>query len=285
MATSGVPGNATITATSDGISGTTEIAVLPTPVAVVEVSPASGAILVGRTLQLTAVTRAASGAVLSGRETTWNSSDATIASVDQSGLVTGMLAGGPVEITAVSEGRAGISLVTVLESVTVASVVGDKDGFGLDLMPGDEKAAGGALFDAREPDDPDFTDSWPAPSDFTYTHTFEVPDGGMVSSATIRWLTLGIQDGDSQVAGSDIDMVLELDGVEVQGAFDTVDQFRHNGTIWVEVVGLVEIPLEGPILEVLQDGEVEVRIRILQLASGNLDGVSFDYSELEVVVR
>jgi hypothetical protein len=125
----------------------------------------------------------------------------------------------------------------------------------------------------------------PAPLDFTYTHAFEVPEGGTASSATIRWLTFGVQDGDSQVSGSDTDLVLELDGVEVQGAFDEVDQFRHDGTTWVQSAGLVEISLGGPILELLQDGAVEVRIQILQLGSGNPDGVSFDYSELEVGIR
>jgi uncharacterized protein YjdB len=285
LAMSGVEGQATITATGGGTSGTAELTVLPPPVATVEVTPSGGSILAGGTVQLAAILRDESGAVLSGREIVWTSQDPLIASVDQDGLVTGVLPGGPVSITASSEGKTGDSQVTVLEFLTVTSLVGDKDGFGLDLEPGDERPAAGSWFDSREPDDPSFSDVLPAPFDFSYTHGLQVPEGGEVSSARIRWLTLAVKDGDSQVVGDDTDIVVALDGIEVPGAFDSVDQFRHNGTTWVGVVGLVEIPLNGQILDVLQDGEVEVRIQILQLGTAGRNTVSFDFSELEVVFQ
>jgi hypothetical protein len=167
----------------------------------------------------------------------------------------------------------------------VPVLVGDQDGFGLGLVAGDERpTAPDPYFDQRQPADPPFTDVMPATVDFTYTHTYSVPVGVTVSSATLRWLTLGIQDGDSDVAGSDTDIRLYVDAIEVPGAFDDVDQFYYNSTAgaWVESVGLVEIPLTGSILGELTDGEVEVRIQITQLGSTGTDAIAIDYSELLV---
>ncbi|MCU0914166.1 MAG: VWA domain-containing protein [Planctomycetes bacterium] len=162
----------------------------------------------------------------------------------------------------------------------MVDVVGDKDGFGLGLWTGDEYTG---FFDKRQSADPVFTDVHPVAQSFSYSHTVAIPVDVLVSAATLRWLTLGIQDGDSQVKGSDTDMRLFVDGREVPGAFDTVDQFHHNGTAWVSFVGLVEIPLTGDALHAVQDGQVEIRIEIHQLGTiSSTDAVAFDYSELEV---
>lgn len=114
LATAGNSGTATITATSGGASGTAVITVLPPPVATVAVTPAQGSILVGATLQFTAVARDASGNVLSGRALAWVSQNPSVASVDGTGLVTGNAVGGPVTITATSEGKTGTSAITVI---------------------------------------------------------------------------------------------------------------------------------------------------------------------------
>jgi hypothetical protein len=162
-------------------------------------------------------------------------------------------------------------------------LVGDQDGFGMDLVVGDKRPTSpDPYFDNREGGDPSFTDVMPASVDFTYTHAFPVPAGMTVSSATLRWLTLGIQDGDSEVTGSDTDIRLYLDGAEVAGAFDEVDQFELIEGEWVEIVGLVEIPLTGLILDEFLDGEVDVRIEITQLGSTGPDAIAIDYSELVV---
>src|SRR5207244_10938058 len=55
----------------------------------------------------------ANGNPLAGRAITWSSSNSAIASVNGSGLVTGVATGGPVTITATSEGQSGTSAVTV----------------------------------------------------------------------------------------------------------------------------------------------------------------------------
>src|SRR5207253_2546391 len=98
------------------------VKIVPTvPVASVTVSPASVSVLQGQTVQLTATPRAAYGNPLTGRVITWQSSNSAIASVNGSGLVSGVAAGGPVTITATSEGQSGTASITV-SGVPVASV-------------------------------------------------------------------------------------------------------------------------------------------------------------------
>src|SRR5207247_846767 len=120
LATGAGTGSATITATSEGKSGTATVTVTNVPVATVTVAPASANLQTAQTVQLTATARDASGNILSGRVITWSSSNASVASVNGSGLVTGAGAGSAT-ITATSEGQSGTSSVTVT-FVPVASV-------------------------------------------------------------------------------------------------------------------------------------------------------------------
>ena len=120
LATGAGSGSATITATSEGKSGTATITVTNVPVATVTVAPTSANLQTAQTVQLTATARDASGNILSGRVITWSSSNASVASVNGSGLVTGAGAGSAT-ITATSEGQSGTSSVTVT-FVPVASV-------------------------------------------------------------------------------------------------------------------------------------------------------------------
>lgn len=106
-------GPATITATIEGISGTSQITVTTVAVATVEVSPSTVTLPSGSTQQLTATLRDDQGNVLTGRAVFWSTTDGTRASVSPTGLVTGLLPGGPVTIAATSEGRTGSSSVTV----------------------------------------------------------------------------------------------------------------------------------------------------------------------------
>src|SRR5213596_2249200 len=114
-------GSATITATSEGQSGSAALTVSTVPVASVVVSPATASRQVGQTVQLTATPQDASGTALTGRVVTWGSSNPAVATVNGSGLVTGMAAG-PATITATSEGQSGSAALTVT-TVPVASVV------------------------------------------------------------------------------------------------------------------------------------------------------------------
>jgi hypothetical protein len=74
-------------------------------VARVIVTPDSGRITVGGTLQFTAVARNLNGDIFSGKTFTWRSSDVTIATVNNSGLATGLIAG-EVNIIAMVDGIA-----------------------------------------------------------------------------------------------------------------------------------------------------------------------------------
>jgi uncharacterized protein YjdB len=112
LITAKVAGSATITATSEGKSGTAAITVLNVPVATVTVSPASASIGVGGSVQLAATTKDSAGGTLTGRVISWTSSSTAVATVNGTGLVTGLLAG-TATITATSEGKTGSAVVTV----------------------------------------------------------------------------------------------------------------------------------------------------------------------------
>lgn len=78
----------------------------------VTVSPSSVSLVVGATQKFVAVAKDADGNTVSGATVTWASSDAGVASVDDSGLATGTGAG-TAAITATISGVAGSSAVTV----------------------------------------------------------------------------------------------------------------------------------------------------------------------------
>jgi uncharacterized protein YjdB len=96
----------------DNKVATTGVRVLNKPVASVFVSPSSVALTTGQTTQLVASTYDVNGNTITGRNISWSSSDANIATVNGSGLVT-TVAAGKVDITANAEGRKSIVPVTV----------------------------------------------------------------------------------------------------------------------------------------------------------------------------
>ena len=91
-----------------------------TPVASVAVSPAAATIAAAGSVNLTATLEDASGDPLSGRVVTWSSDNAAAATVNGSGLVSGVGLGSAT-ITATCDGKAGASEITV-SNVPVASV-------------------------------------------------------------------------------------------------------------------------------------------------------------------
>src|SRR5438309_1683154 len=72
-------GSATMTAMSEGQSGTAGVTVSNAPVASVAESPASASVTVGQTVQFTATPKDASGNPLAGRVVTWSTSNASVA--------------------------------------------------------------------------------------------------------------------------------------------------------------------------------------------------------------
>ena len=118
-------GSATITATSEGKSGTSAVTVtVPAPpaVATVTVTPPSSSLQQGNSVQLTATTRDASGTVLTGRAIAWSTSAPSIATISGEGLVTAV-GPGTATLTATSEGRSGTAVVTVTPPPTTGGSV------------------------------------------------------------------------------------------------------------------------------------------------------------------
>jgi trimeric autotransporter adhesin len=109
-------GSVRVIAAREGKEDTSRVTVSLRPVNTVTVTPADTTIRVNNTVQLTATLRAANNAVLTGRPITWASADTTLATVNSSGLVTGVRATGNqfVAITATSEGRTGTARVIVI---------------------------------------------------------------------------------------------------------------------------------------------------------------------------
>lgn len=113
-------GNATITATVDGIAGSTIVTVHPVPIASVRLTPDSPRVEVGQALQLTATPLSANGAPLAGRIVTFASSNNALATVSSSGLLVG-IAPGTATITATSEGHSASVRATVV-NVAIARI-------------------------------------------------------------------------------------------------------------------------------------------------------------------
>lgn len=106
-------GPVTITASAEGKSGTAAITVTPEPVATVALDPGAATIQVGATAQFRVVARDAAGNVLVGRSATLVSSNAAVATVDESGTVRGVSVGTAL-LTATSEGKTATATVTVI---------------------------------------------------------------------------------------------------------------------------------------------------------------------------
>jgi uncharacterized protein YjdB len=116
----------TISATSEGKDAVATLTVTPAPVVSVTVTPATATLAMGSTQQLSAETRDASGGILTERTITWASSDESILQVSPTGMVTVQPYTGnasrTVTVTASSEGRIGLAVLTVLPA-PVAQVV------------------------------------------------------------------------------------------------------------------------------------------------------------------
>lgn len=87
----------------------------PAPVARIDLQPPAISIIAGGTQQLAATAYDAQGNVLGGRPISFSTSDAAVATVTSTGLVTG-LAPGSANITASTEGRLAAAVVSVAES-------------------------------------------------------------------------------------------------------------------------------------------------------------------------
>jgi len=120
LVTAVAKGSATISATSEGKTGTADVTTTNVAVGSVAVQPQDPSLVVGSSVQLAAIVRDANGDVVTDRAVTWSSSNSAIAAITPSGVVTG-IALGSTTITATSEGKSGTTLLTVI-AVPVGSV-------------------------------------------------------------------------------------------------------------------------------------------------------------------
>ena len=120
LATAAANGTATITATAGSASGTAAVTVMQSAGSVT-VSPSADTIAPGDTLRLTAAAYDANGQRVDGAEFTWSSSNASVGSVDGSGLVTG-IGEGTATITATAGDGSGTSEITVVNPDRAALV-------------------------------------------------------------------------------------------------------------------------------------------------------------------
>lgn len=107
------PGVTSIAATDEGVIGSVSLTVVPMPVQSITITTVGSAIIVGRTLQATALLRDERGTVLTDRPTSWTSSAPQVASVDGTGLISAV-AVGTATITATAEGKSATLAVSVI---------------------------------------------------------------------------------------------------------------------------------------------------------------------------
>ncbi|MBL0170540.1 MAG: Ig domain-containing protein [Gemmatimonadaceae bacterium] len=137
-------GSVTISASSEGKSGTAALTVIPPPVATIAVALAQSVVFVNASTSAVAVLRDGNGTVLTDRAVAWTSSNASVATVGATGVVTA-LAAGAATISATSEGRTGAANLTVqlppVATVTISGAprvkVGDSYSYTVTLRLGD----------------------------------------------------------------------------------------------------------------------------------------------------
>ena len=126
-------GTATITASAGSASGSAVVTVTQS-VASVEVSPSVDELTaLGATVQLAAEAFDANGHAVAGTEFSWESSDVAVATVDESGLVTGV-SEGVATITARAGDASGSAVVSVMQPVASVEVSPSVETIGLGSM-------------------------------------------------------------------------------------------------------------------------------------------------------
>ena len=120
VVTGAAAGAAIITATSEGVTGSAVVSVALPVVASVAMQPRSATIQRGATLQLSVTITDDAGAAITGRAPTWTSSNAGVAVVSATGLVTAV-APGSANIAAALDGKSDTVSIAVV-AVPVGSV-------------------------------------------------------------------------------------------------------------------------------------------------------------------
>jgi len=121
-------GSAVVTVVIDGLSASIPVSVVAVApsVSAVSVTPGATQLWAGRVLELSAVPADSAGGALTGRTVTWSSSNPSIASVNETGVVSG-LSLGFVNITATIEGRTGVLPLDVVAAPVSTITIAPRD--------------------------------------------------------------------------------------------------------------------------------------------------------------
>ncbi len=136
-------GPVVITASAGGRSGISEVNVRP-GVAQVVIDPPVDEVRIGNRTFLRATVTDSRGRILEDREVIWTSSQPEVASVDPSGVVSGLAVGRDVEITAVAGGVSGSAMVSVLDVAVARIEITPSDPL---IFTGDERQLTATLYD------------------------------------------------------------------------------------------------------------------------------------------
>jgi uncharacterized protein YjdB len=133
-------------------------------VASIALTPSTATVVVGDTLRIVAVPKSAAGAVLTDRSLQWSSSEPATVTVSTTGLVTGVAVGGPVSISAASEGVTATAQMTVRRPPVASIELTPSDttlatGNTLQLSPKLRSATGQLLTDCERSDATRWDDS------------------------------------------------------------------------------------------------------------------------------
>jgi hypothetical protein len=256
----------------------------------VEVTPASGTVRVGATVQLSAVAKDAQGNPIAGKAITWTTSSATLATVSTTGLVTGV-GRGTATITAAADGRTGTATVEVADETSLLPAASCRNCLeiapgGLLLTgPGQEAQLVAYLVDGAG-----------ARTKVAATFTSAKPGVVSVSAAGVaRGVALGSAQVTAQANGKTSPAILVIVATPVDGAMlvadtlvegepvsaDTSQQYaigyrykvRLRGpqpTVGQMVIGTGGLPIFGRVVGVsaLPDGRVDAELAIRPLAEG-----------------
>ncbi len=114
-------GQTQVVATVNGKDGRATITVLEVPVARVDITPTTTAILLGSSRQLVATVVDGNGRLLADRPVAWSSSDSAKATVSPAGIITGLQTG-TVSVTASVGGKSATSVVSVAAPGALATI-------------------------------------------------------------------------------------------------------------------------------------------------------------------
>ena len=177
LVTAAGPGSVTIFAESEGIRGEAPLTVTPVPINAIAVAGPSGPLPAGTTATLTATAMDAAGAVLTGREFTWTSSDDKVARVSPAGVVTALMPGAAT-ITASSGGKFGTLTVNVVAGPPASIVITPQSPV---MYPGSTRLFAASIRDAAGNVLPSATVTWASENETRAT----VDQSGVVSSRSV----------------------------------------------------------------------------------------------------